>query len=235
MTNRLRPLQNNNIELIIFDCDGVLVDSEEISKQQLLSMLKALGAEVSAGYFDQHFLGHSYQHVQAKVQHDFGVLLSADFQQQYHLALMERFASELHATLGLTSLLNQLNVPSCVATSSAPERVAHALGVTQLASYFTGHVFTASEVPRGKPAPDLFLHAAARLGYLPENCLVIEDSPAGISAAIAANMQVLQYRGASHLKHKQHDPNNDLPLTHCISHWQQLSILLPKLISTDKH
>ncbi|MCC5451324.1 HAD family hydrolase [Rheinheimera sp. UJ51] len=235
MTNRLRPLQNNSIELIIFDCDGVLVDSEDLSKQQLLSMLTTLGADVSPSYFDQHFLGLSYQHVQAKVQQDFGVLLSADFQQQYHVALMDLFAAKLQATLGLTTLLDQLNLPSCVATSSTPERVAHALDVTQLASYFNGRVFTAAEVPRGKPAPDLFLHAAARLGYLPENCLVIEDSPAGISAAIAAQMQVIQYRGASHLKHKPYDLSNDLPATHCISHWQQLTILLPKLISTDKH
>ncbi|MEP1449128.1 MAG: HAD family phosphatase [Paraglaciecola sp.] len=214
-------LQCNPIELIIFDCDGVLVDSEILSKQTLLKMLSELGATVSDEYFYRHFLGHNFEHVTAKVLEDFSVVLSEDFRFAYRDALLEVFTTELKPTLELDSILKNLHVKSCVATSSSPAKVSHALRATALNEYFSGKVFTASEVKKGKPAPDLFLHAAKKMGVAAEHCLVIEDSPAGIQGAKAANMRVIRYAGASHLIH--HSYHDDV---HTITHWEQLEHLI---------
>lgn len=214
-------LQGNPIELIIFDCDGVLVDSEILSKQTLLKMLKELGVNVSDEYFYTHFLGYNFEHVTAKVLADFSVVLTDDFRFAYRDALLEVFTTELKPTVGLDSILEKLNVKSCVATSSSPAKVSHALHATALSEYFSGNVFTASEVQNGKPAPDLFLRAANKMGVLPENCLVIEDSQAGIQGARAANMRVIRYAGASHLINQ--NINDDV---HTITQWEPLVHLI---------
>lgn len=214
-------LLRNPIELIIFDCDGVLVDSEILSKQTLVKMLKELGAKVSDEYFYTHFLGYNFEHVTAKVLADFSVVLTDDFRLAYRDALLEVFSTELKPTIGLEPMLEKLNVKSCVATSSSPAKVSHALHATSLNEYFSGHVFTASEVQNGKPAPDLFLHAANKMGVLPEHCLVIEDSQAGIQGAKAANMRVIRYAGASHLINQ--NINDDV---HTITQWEPLIHLI---------
>ncbi|MDU0354639.1 HAD-IA family hydrolase [Paraglaciecola aquimarina] len=138
----------------------------------------------------------------------------------------------MQTTVGLEDILSQLNVKSCVATSGSPQKVKHSLGVTGLDHFFKAEVFTSSEVKNGKPAPDLFLHAARQMGVKPENCLVIEDSTAGIKGAQAANMPVIRYAGASHLIHhvspsgEQPHHNVDVPT---ISHWRQLFELIPAI------
>ncbi|WP_158968157.1 HAD family phosphatase [Paraglaciecola sp. L3A3] len=212
------------IDLVIFDCDGVLIDSEYLSKRVLLKMLKDVGADVSADYFDKNFLGYNFEHVTAKVLADFAVTLTDDFRLAYRAALKEVFAVELQPTIELEKMLDKLKVKSCVATSSSPAKVGNALNVTGLDRYFSGHVFTASEVKNGKPAPDLFVHAAAKMGVPAERCLVIEDSQAGIQGAIAANISVIRYAGASHLINQTHQ--DDIKT---IKHWQQLYDLLPAL------
>jgi HAD superfamily hydrolase (TIGR01509 family) len=214
-------LQSNSIDLIIFDCDGVLVDSEILSKQTLLKMLKELGANISDEYFYTHFLGYNFEHVTAKILADFSLVLTDDFRFEYRDALLEVFTTELKPTVGLDTMLEKLNVKSCVATSSSPAKVSHALHVTALNEYFSGNVFTASEVKNGKPAPDLFLHAANKMGVLPEHCLVIEDSQAGIQGAKAANMRVIRYAGASHLINQ--NINDDV---HTITQWEPLVHLI---------
>lgn len=217
-------LQGHPIELIIFDCDGVLVDSEILSKQTLLKMLSELGANVSDEYFHRHFLGYKFEHVTAKVLADFSIVLTEEFRLAYRDALLEVFTTELKPTLELDSILDKLQVKSCVATSSSPAKVSHALHATALNEYFSGKVFTASEVKNGKPAPDLFLHAANKMGVAAEHCLVIEDSPAGIQGAKAANMRVIRYAGASHLIH--HNYHDDV---YTITHWEQLQHLISEL------
>lgn len=220
-----------NIELIIFDCDGVLIDSEVISQRVLLRMLKTLGANVSPDYFNTHFLGYSFDHVQKKIRDDFSITLPSNFSEHYQQVLIDEFSTKLTPTDQLIWAITQLNIPYCVATSSSPQRVSRALAITQLAHYFTHCVFTASEVDKGKPAPDLFLYAAKKMNVQPKNCLVIEDSPTGIQAAQAANMHIIHYIGASHL----------IPTTHTldgvttITHWRQLFELAPWLSSTFKH
>lgn len=220
-----------NIELIIFDCDGVLIDSEIISQRVLLHMLKGLNADVPLEYFNAHFLGYSFDHVKKKILDDFLITLPNDFSEHYQQALMNEFATELTPTDQLNWALIQLNTPYCVATSSSPQRVNRALAITQLTHYFPNCVFTASEVEKGKPAPDLFLHAAKKMNVQPENCLVIEDSPAGIQAAQSANMHIIHYTGASHLNPTTHALDDVIT----IAHWRQLFELAPWLSSTFKN
>lgn len=220
-----------NIELIIFDCDGVLIDSEVISQRVLLRMLKTLGANVSPDYFNTHFLGYSFDHVQKKILDDFLVTLPSNFSEHYQQILIDEFSTELTPTDQLNWAITQLITPYCVATSSSPERVNRALTITHLVHYFTHCTFTASEVDKGKPAPDLFLYAAKKMNVRPENCLVIEDSLTGIQAAQAANMHIIHYVGASHLSPTAHTLDGVTTITH----WRQLFELAPWLSSTFKH
>ncbi len=224
------PTQNP-VKLVIFDCDGVLIDSESISKRVKISMLKDNGVNVSDNYFDTYFLGYSYESIKARVLEDYAVALTDDFRQEYLHTLMQTFEKELKPTAELKWMLSQLKTPYCIATSSSAQRVDSAFEITGLAHYFKDRIFTASEVKNGKPAPDLFLHVAANMGVAAKNCLVIEDSQAGIQGALAANMRVIQYAGASHLKDKglsDTDKSNNLKR---IFDWKQLFDLFPSLKS----
>ena len=164
----------------------------------LLALLAQINVDVSDAYFYRHFLGQSFEHLIEKVKQDFDVVIDDVFRLRYREALLETFSKDLTVTNGLFNLLAKLTLPCCVATSSSPARVTHSLGVVGLDSFFKDRVVTASEVENGKPSPDIFLHAAKKHGVDPENCLVIEDSNAGITAGLAANMEVVRYAGASH-------------------------------------
>lgn len=225
---------SDNIELIIFDCDGVLVDSEILSQRVLLNMLKKLGVDVSADYFYQHFLGYSFEHVTKKILDDFSVKLTNEFRYEYRDALKSVFSSELEPTNNLMWLLSHLDVETCIATSGSPEKVKNSLCSTKLASYFLDRVFTSSEVENGKPAPDLFLHAAKKMGISHKNCLVIEDSYTGVKAALAANMNVVHYTGASHMTSRNTDNFQLLGSIETIQRWDQLFIKYPALSSSLK-
>jgi HAD superfamily hydrolase (TIGR01509 family) len=233
MTAIHTALLQHPIKLIIFDCDGVLIDSEVLSKRVLLHMLFELGVSVSDTYFESHFLGHSFEHVTAKIFADHGLTLASSFAQDYQTELMQAFTLQLKPTVELEWMLPLLNVPYCVATSSSVQRVNRALSITNLRHYFGAHVFTACEVENGKPAPDLFIHAALKMGIHPKNCLVIEDSQAGIQGAQAANMQVIRYAGASHMQKYTNAsaPGPDSVIT--INHWQKLYELAPLLRSSS--
>ncbi|MDP5308144.1 HAD family hydrolase [Paracoccus spongiarum] len=187
-------------DLIIFDCDGVIADSEIISATVLIAQLAELGLPVTLDEVRRDFLGRSFPTVARLLRDRFGQPLPGDFEASYRRRLLDRFATELRPTPGLTEMLAGLTHPACVATSSSPPRVATTLAVLGLTARFGPHVFTASEVANGKPAPDLFLLAARRMGIAPARCLVVEDSPPGIAAGLAAGMQVLHYRGGAHLR-----------------------------------
>ena len=148
------------IELIIFDCDGVLIDSEIISANVLIDKLAIIGINIDIDYIQQHFLGCSFSTVKEKIYQAFNVKLQDTFENDYRTALLEQFDSELQTTAGIKNVLSGLSVPFCLATSSSPQRTEKALSIVDLTSFFEGTVFTASEVKHGKPAPDLFLHAA---------------------------------------------------------------------------
>ncbi|WP_210526831.1 HAD family hydrolase [Rubellimicrobium arenae] len=184
--------------LVIFDCDGVLIDSEVISARVLVELAREAGVMFDEAYVRRNFLGRSFPTVARHIREVLGAALPADFEAAYRRRLLERFEVDLRPTTGVLDVLARLAVRACVATSSSPERAARSLAIAGLDRFFP-RVFTASEVPRGKPAPDLFLHAAQQMGVAPQACLVIEDSAPGLEAAQAAGMQVAFFAGASHL------------------------------------
>lgn len=194
-------MKPEDIQLVIFDCDGVLINSEILSRKVLLGLLENKGVSVDEAYFNAHFLGRTFESVTQQVFDDFSVVLDEGFREQFRLALFDTFSNELEVTEGIKSILSELNKPYCVATSSSPARVGHALEVTALKEFFGKKVFTASLVKQGKPAPDIFLYSAEKMGFKPSECLVIEDSISGLKAGLAANMQVVQYNGAGHMQH----------------------------------
>jgi len=185
-------------DLVIFDCDGVLIDSEIISARMLIEELAQLGVQIDLDYVSRHFLGRSYPTVMAQIRREFGLDLPSAFEAQYRERLLDAFQRELHVMPGVTEVLDTLAVPFCVATSSSPRRAAMSLTLTGLRNRVGDRLFTASQVERGKPAPDLFLFAAASMGCDPARTLVIEDSRTGLRAGLAAGMQVWHFTGGSH-------------------------------------
>jgi HAD superfamily hydrolase (TIGR01509 family) len=185
-------------DLVIFDCDGVLIDSEIISARMLIEELAGLGVVIDLDHVARHFLGRSYPTVMAQIREDFRLDLPPDFEDRYRDRLLDAFHRDLKIMPGVLDVLDDLSVPFCVATSSSPRRVEMSLRLTGLAGRTQGRVFTASQVPRGKPAPDLFLFAAGQMGHDPARTLVIEDSMTGVRAALAAGMAVWRFVGGSH-------------------------------------
>jgi HAD superfamily hydrolase (TIGR01509 family) len=184
-------------DLIIFDCDGVLVDSELLSCNALIDCLRRHAIEIDLETAIDRFLGRGTQAVS-----DYCTLLERalpeDFFGELRMAVHAAFTRELKPISGAAAVLRNLRIPYCVASSSDLERVDHSLRLTGLADSVAGRVFSADMVPNGKPAPDLFLHAAASMGAAPEKTLVIEDSVSGVQAGKAAGMTVWGFVGGSH-------------------------------------
>ncbi|RWM82604.1 MAG: HAD family hydrolase [Mesorhizobium sp.] len=185
-------------ELVIFDCDGVLVDSEGLSVSALLSMITLAGGSVSEDAAYEHFLGKSMKSVREILDRDFGLDITDQHLSAMRVELMRKFREELKPIPGIGQVLPRLAMPCCVASSGTLDRIRYALDVTGLLGLLEPHLFSAAMVARGKPAPDLFLHAAANMGAIPQNCLVVEDSPVGVAAARAAGMRVLAFTGGTH-------------------------------------
>ncbi|MWB78574.1 HAD-IA family hydrolase [Pseudooceanicola sp. 216_PA32_1] len=184
--------------LVIFDCDGVLVDSEPISVEVLREVLADAGCEISVETAYERMLGLSIGSVSEMVRRDYGLDLTGAHLADIRTRLYARFRRDLHPVPGVAQAIRALSRPVCVASSSQPERIALSLEVTGLAPLFGPHVFSATMVSRGKPAPDLFLHAAREMGVAPRDCVVVEDSLAGIEAAQAAGMRVVAFTGGAH-------------------------------------
>lgn len=191
-------------DLIIFDCDGVLVDSEPLAMRVLLETVAECGLVMAPERAYELFLGRSLAGITAMLQKEHGVNLDAYALERMRVKLYDAFRKELRPVDGVGSVLSSLTTPLCVASSSQVERVRLALQVTGLLPFFEGRIFSATMVASGKPAPDIFLYAAGRMGAEPERCVVIEDSPAGIEAARRAGMRVLAFTGASHASSPAH-------------------------------
>ena len=179
-------------DLVIFDNDGVLVDSERLANTILGELLTGYGSPTTTDEAVERHLGTSLRRVRAVVEAE-GVAVPADFEDSYHRRLFAAFNQSLVAVPGVAEVLSTLDVPVCVASSGSHERIRRSLTLAGLARHFKGRIFSADDVERGKPAPDLFLHAAAALGARPSRCAVIEDSPLGVEAAGAAGMTVFAY------------------------------------------
>ena len=186
--------------MLIFDCDGVLVDSEPVSIAVLIDMLAHLGVTIGEEEAYQRFLGRSVASMTATLWEEYGVETDIDFLDHMRSALFARFRDELKAIEGIAQTLDVLELPRCVASSSQLERIRYSLGLTGLLDRLEPHIFSASMVKNGKPAPDLFLHVAHEMKAEPKNCIVIEDSPAGIAAAKAGGMTVFAFTGGSHAR-----------------------------------
>jgi len=186
-------------ELVIFDCDGVLIDSEIISARMLIAELGLLGVSIDLDYVARHFLGRSYPTVMKVIRKDFGLTLPPDFEEHYRKRLLATFETDLRVMPHVAGVLGAMQTRWCVATSSSPGRAARSLGIAGLAGLVGERLYTAADVVHGKPAPDLFLYAADKMGADPARCLVIEDSLNGIRAARAAGMVVWRFIGGSHL------------------------------------
>ncbi|MEP3276933.1 MAG: HAD family hydrolase [Stappiaceae bacterium] len=190
----------NAFDLVIFDCDGVLIDSEMISAGLLAREMANLVPSIDLDYVLTHYLGRAFPRVAVKFETAFGQALDDDFERRYRDKLAVEFEGKLTEMPGVRHVLANLAVPHCVATSSSPARVKMSLEMIDLLDECEDVLYTSSQVRRGKPAPDLFLHVAKEMQVEPSACLVIEDSMPGIRAALAAGMTVWHFTGGSHLQ-----------------------------------
>jgi HAD superfamily hydrolase (TIGR01509 family) len=184
--------------LLLFDCDGVLVDSERLIQDVDMRMIGKLGWPITRPEILEQHLGRTEAEVTANIERVLGRRLPDGFAEARHAAYAREFTSRLTEVRGVrraVETLQQLGHETCVASSGSRERLKLTLGLTGMSDLFESHIYSAEDVPRGKPAPDLFLLAAERMGYDPGACLVIEDSPSGVHAASAAGMRVIGYAG----------------------------------------
>lgn len=188
-------------DLIIFDCDGVLVDSELLSCQCLSEVLAEFGFALSVEEALELFLGRSTAAIDQHYRQR-GQIVPDGFLSRLKARVLATFAASLRPIPGVESVVSELKAPFCVASSSDIDRVSLSLDVTGLASHFGKRIYTAQMVRHGKPAPDLFLHAAHKMGAQPARTLVIEDSASGVQAGKAAGMTVWGFVGGSHYRER---------------------------------
>jgi HAD superfamily hydrolase (TIGR01509 family) len=191
---------NVNVDLIIFDCDGVLVDSEVISCRAHAETLTRHGYPITAEQVLERFLGVSDREARQTIETELGRKLPGDFEAQMKQAALQRYADDLRTIPYVGEAIAAIGLPKCVASSGTPEKIRHGLTCAGLYDLLAPNIFSASQVGRGKPAPDLFLFAAEQMRASPARCLVIEDSIPGITGALAAGMTVLGFHGGSHCR-----------------------------------
>lgn len=187
------------INLVIFDCDGVLVDSEPLANQVLAEYLTEIGLPTTAEQTVQRFVGLSFPSIRKDILEENGITLPADFETEVLRRDTIAFQSELKAINGIHQALRDLHLPHCVASSGTHGKIRNSLTLTELLSFFGEAIYSADDVMNGKPAPDLFLHAAAGMNTNPKNTIVIEDSLAGVEAGVAAGMRVFGFLGGGHI------------------------------------
>lgn len=187
--------------LVIFDCDGVLVDTEQLANRLLARVLTEEGFPITYEESRRLFVGKTMEAVSSHVVSATGRPMRADWMDYIRSKTLEAFAGGIDAVPGVREVLEALQtkgVPYCVASSGKFEKMRFTLGSSGLLPFVEDLLFSAEEVAHGKPAPDLFLHAAACMGHAPSACVVIEDSVPGVEAAVAAGMPVLGYAGDPH-------------------------------------
>ncbi len=184
--------------LVVFDCDGVLVDSERLVLEVEAKILSELGWPHTAQQVADRWMGRTSAAQLAELEEHLGPGATRVFDVRSTRESHAAFERHLVAVPGIETVLDALDsagTPTCVASSGSHAKMERTLGHTGLYERFRGRIFSAEEVRHGKPAPDLFLHAADRMGVVPRRCTVVEDSPYGVRAAVAAGMRVLGYAG----------------------------------------
>ena len=183
------------VELVIFDCDGVLIDSERLAIKIDVLVLRELGWPLTEAEVIERFVGRSDRDTRAAIEAHLGHRLPDGWGDEVEQRYRQEFAARLAPVEGVIEALGRIALPSCVASSATHDHLRYTLGLTGLYERFAGRIFSAEDVARGKPAPDLFLHAAAEMGAEPGSCVVVEDSRPGVEAARAAGMRVLAFAG----------------------------------------
>jgi HAD superfamily hydrolase (TIGR01509 family) len=186
---------------IIFDFDGVIADSEVLSNTVLAEIVTELGVPTTLEDAYLNYMGKRFSEVIAAIEQSVGRTLPPSFGQQCQARTLERFRQELAPIGGAREFIAKfIDVPRCIASSSSPDRLAVCLDVLDMTALFDGRVFSASNVARGKPHPDIFLHAAAEMGVSPRDCIVIEDSASGVIAGSSAGATVIGLLAAGHIR-----------------------------------
>jgi HAD superfamily hydrolase (TIGR01509 family) len=187
-------------KLIIFDCDGVLVDSEYIASRIFAEAVNPYGYKITTEESIRKFAGVNEKNARQMIINESAITIPENYWDLQQPKLHETYENELNPLMQpVLELLEILKLPRCVASNSSPSHVANCLKISQQANYFKDReIFTSQQVEKPKPAPDLFLFAAKQMGFEPEHCIVVEDSSSGTEAAIAAGMNVLIFLGASH-------------------------------------
>jgi HAD superfamily hydrolase (TIGR01509 family) len=191
---------SSNVELVIFDCDGVLVDSEVISCRAHAETLTRHGYPITSEQVLTRFLGVSDREARHAIETELGRKLPDDFEAQMKQAALQRYADDLQSIPYVGEAVAAISLPKCVASSGTPEKIRHGLTCAGIYDLLAPNIFSATQVKRGKPAPDLFLYAAEQMRASPERCVVIEDSIPGVTGALAAGMTVLGFHGGSHCR-----------------------------------
>jgi HAD superfamily hydrolase (TIGR01509 family) len=180
-------------EAVIFDCDGVLVDTELVGNAVLAELITELGIATTREQAIETYMGRSMASCLAMLEERLGHPPPEDFAERYRVGTEAAWRRELRPVPGIEAALDRIGLPSCVASSGGHERIRLTLGLTGLLPRFEGRIFSATEVEHGKPAPDLFLHAAERMGFDPSSTAVVEDTVPGVTAASAAGMRALAF------------------------------------------
>jgi HAD superfamily hydrolase (TIGR01509 family) len=178
---------------LILDCDGVLVDSEPLSNRALAETLTELGLPFTPEDSTREFMGRSWSYVESRLDDLMDGGTPPGLRERYLERMFAAFAADLGPVPGVAAALDAIDLPACVASSGEHEKMRYTLGLCGLLDRFDGRLFSATEVEHGKPAPDLFLHAARSMGWPASACVVVEDSPTGIEAGVAAGMRTLGY------------------------------------------
>jgi HAD superfamily hydrolase (TIGR01509 family) len=182
-----------SFDLVIFDCDGVLVDSERLAIRTEAEILGGLGWPLTESEIVERFVGRSAAYMHGEIERQLG--RTVDWEAEFEPRYQEVFARELAPVPGIVEALDQITTLTCVASSGSQEKMAFTLGITGLFDRFEGRIYSADQVERGKPAPDIFLYAADQMGVPPGRCAVVEDSVSGVSAGLAAGMAVFAFAG----------------------------------------
>lgn len=193
-------MSGSGYDLVIFDCDGVLVDSEVISCRVHAEVLTRHGYPITADEVRERFLGRSARDADAEIERELGRPLPDAYGPERRATLLAALAQSVEAMAHVREALDAIAAPVCVASSGAHDKIFTTLSRAGLYDRFAPHVFSAFQVKASKPAPDLFLFAAAQMGAAPGRCLVIEDSPSGVTAGRAAGMTVIGFTGGSHCR-----------------------------------
>jgi HAD superfamily hydrolase (TIGR01509 family) len=223
----------NACDLVIFDCDGVLVDSEVLSRRGFRAVLQEIGVDVPAGVLENS-IGLKQADIIARIAAATGRQIGADATARLWPRTRELFEAELQPTRGLKAFLDQLDVARCVASSSHVERIRLSLELTGLDRYFGDAIFSTQQVLNGKPAPDIFLHAAKTMAVDPVRSVVIEDSLAGVHGAVAAGMRVVGFLGGQHVGRGHGAALREAGATFVTPHWSAVAKWLARKQSISK-